>query len=107
MTNPDALAGVVARVEAYLDTVRAFVKRDDACEMQDEPGYFATLDHADLRTLLAALAEARKDSERLDWLAERYTDYDRWLAAYWADHGFADLRKAIDAARTPTTETPE
>lgn len=96
--SPDALAGVVARVTTYLDTVRAFVKRDDACEMQDEPGYFATLDHADLRTLLAALAEARKDSERLDWLLDSVMlDGTRYLCT----------RLEIDAARTPQPETPE
>lgn len=106
MTNPDALAGVVARVTTYLDTVRAFVKRDDACEMQDEPGYFATLDHADLRTLLAALAEAQASLAHQRQVAE---DAEVRLMAINARLAAANLHmgSSIFRSRTPQPETPE
>jgi hypothetical protein len=107
-----------ARVQAYLDKVRAFVKHDYACELLDEPGYFATLDHGDIRALLASLATLREerdallaDKARLDWL-ERDHNAKVYPSQCFGDFGvrvmhedgigFAEsgkVRDAIDAAR--------
>jgi hypothetical protein len=100
------------RVQAYLDKVRSFVKHNYACELLDEPGYFATLDHGDLRALLASLATLREerdallaDKARLDWL-EKFAETGAGLYAEsnsdsfdWDSRKDGALRQAIDVAR--------
>jgi hypothetical protein len=104
------LDAVVGRVEKF------------AVLLRENPGIFIGLE-ADLRTLLDALAEARADAARLDWLDKQgreeggsygYTDPRHVWTAYgrgkWAHnqkkpHGIENhephdtLRAAIDAAR--------
>jgi hypothetical protein len=87
---PDPMDEVVGRVTHYLDLVRAFVKRDDASEMLDEPEYFATLDHADLRKLLAAYQSVRSENARMleaiNWACGTREGFDPPMSAgrrYW------------------------
>jgi hypothetical protein len=135
MTNPqpqpDAVTDAETRVQAYLDKVQSFVKHDYACELLDEPGYFATLDYGDLRALLASLATLRgerdallADKARLDWLdTQRSINIftpsrkpDNASNAGWAWYGphetkgelavnAPDIRALLDAARAPQGRT--
>lgn len=55
-------------------------------------------------TLHAQLAEAQRDSERLDWLDKHCTgasDSERYLPRkiYWGGGSHRDVRAAIDAAK--------
>lgn len=63
------------------------------------------------------LAEARKDSERLDWMIfysghVSHGNDAEWCRVVWVDDGphstklFGDGREAIDAAITSTQEAP-
>ena len=108
MTNPDALAGVVARVEQYVRLLA--IGRGDLSPSQTE---------TDIRTLLAALAEAQSRIDELTGpeMARKIrtavltlpTIYDR------ADGPFVSRTDAICAVldvthqipRTPQPETPE
>jgi hypothetical protein len=120
--QPDAVTDAETRVLAYLDKVRAFVKRDYACELLDEPGYFATLDHGDLRALLASLATLRRERDALLADKARLDILQDWLRG--ADYAYGelgedqvlvfdlpairvscDLRKTLDDARAPQGRT--
>ena len=96
----DQLDEVVGRVTNYLDKVRAFVRRDDASEMLDEPEYFATLDHADLRKLLAAYQSVRSERDALREAIEYVVDCDD---SKWVEYFKAELAE-IARARTGGTE---
>lgn len=67
--------------------------------------------HADsLDTLRAQLAEAQRDSERLDWLDKYCTgasDSERYLPrkVYWSGGTSRDVRVAIDAAKGESNGT--
>ena len=103
MTNPGALAGAVATVTELIPQLRNVMMRKEA---------------EACTALLAALAEARKDSERLDWLeanVQHEINLDKWgQVVEFAMDGdrrlfvtASNVRDAIDAARTPQPETPE
>lgn len=58
----------------------------------------------EVRKLRAQLAEAQRDSERLDWLDKHCTgasDSERYLPRkiYWGGGSHRDVRAAIDAAK--------
>ena len=93
MTNPDALAGVVARVEA-LAVELCFAPEDFNLGRK-----YAEAHAADLRSLLAALAEATKERDQLRDVLQNLAD----------DDGYCDFVSiARDALiRTPQPETPE
>lgn len=58
----------------------------------------------EIASLRAALSEARKDTERLDWLNGRVS----WFTQHFAyAHKYANVRESIDAARTPTEDTKD
>jgi hypothetical protein len=120
--QPDAVTDAETRVLAYLDKVQSFVKHDYACELLDEPGYFATLDYGDLRALLALLATLRGERDALLADKARLDILQDWLRG--ADYAYGelgedqvlvfdlpairvscDLRKTLDDARAPQGRT--
>ena len=103
--SPDALAGVVARV-------REAIAGASWAEQLDDVPRSVVINKSDALTILAALAEARKDSERINWLQENPNDLfyikerGGWSYGYELGHR-PYIRDAIDSARTPQPETPE
>ena len=97
MTNPDALAGVVARVTWLADRLYGLPGEKQLLKLTPQG---AERYAVDLRTLLSALAEARSDIVRLrerDELAQR--EFKRWGKEMRAVRALA--------MRTPQPETPE
>lgn len=94
MADPVDLAAVVARVEAHVsgacfgltfpDDANVSIIAYDPEDERLSAWTSGQLKVADLRLLLAALAAAREDGERLDWMHRHYARFQShsyWLGA--------------------------
>lgn len=87
-----------AALGAYADACKAS-HPELARDLREKWGAANTID-----TLRSQLAEAQRDSERLDWLDKHCTgasDSERYLPRkiYWGGGSHRDVRAAIDAAK--------
>lgn len=88
-----------------IDALRAENERLRACfDWANGAAEEGWLPAQEVRKLRAQLAEAQRDSERLDWLDKHCTgasDSERYLPRkiYWGGGSHRDVRAAIDAAK--------
>ena len=103
--SPDALAEVVARVTWLADRLYGLPGEKQLLKLTPQG---AERYACDLRTLLAALAEAQADKERLDWFDRIWKDDDinaldlAWQSSTPGPAGSG--RAAIDAAIAATKQ---
>ena len=110
MTNPDALAGVVAKLEAFVAEAMSsgIVSNPDVLNQllraREASGIFVS--RAEARSLLAAFAEAQKERDQLrDGLAEAWAGGATWMTFHRTAE--RDEIHANNPLRTPQPETPE
>lgn len=60
-----------------------------------------------VESLLAVLAELQQDARRMDWLEKRGVESVYFVSGEQLNPASMSLRAAIDAASSPTPDTPE